>query len=118
MSDERTREDAPSASWGFPAFAKDFPRHPALDELVAAFERGDYAAVRRGAPKLTDAEGVDEDIKQAARLLRARIEPDPLSRKLFVIALGVLVLLSAWWVGHDGPEGADHRPAATAPSKP
>ena len=94
-----------STSWGFPRFAKDFPREPELDALVAAFARGDYATVREGAPKLA-ASTSDEAVKQAARTLRERIEPDPTSKALLLIAAALLVVLTAWWVAHDGPEGS------------
>ena len=102
------------ASWGFPRFAKDFPRHPELDALVAAFTRGDYAAVREGAPKLA-AESDDEDVKRAARTLRERIEPDPTSKTIFLITAALLVFLTAWWVTHDGPEGSAPPPAKVVP---
>ena len=105
-ADARTAGDAgdPSASWGNPRFAKEFPRHPELDALVAAFARGDYAAVREGAPKLAAATD-DDAVARAARTLRERIEPDPASRTLFLVAAALLVFLTAWWVAHDGPDG-------------
>ncbi len=93
-----------SASWGFPRFAKDFPRDPELDALVAAYARGDYATVREGAPKLASRTS-DDAIKRAAQTLRERIEPDPTSKALFFIAAALLVVLTAWWVTHDGPDG-------------
>lgn len=93
-----------STSWGFPSFAKDFPRHPELDTLVDAFARGDYATVRRDAPKLA-ASTSDPAIRDAATLLRTRLEPDPTSKILFALAAGLLVFLTIWWVMHDGPEG-------------
>lgn len=110
---------APSAddlrtSWGFPRFAKDFPRHPELDALVAAFTRGDYKTVRERAPKLAAATD-DEAVERAARLLRARIEPDPASKTLFLITAALLVFLTAWWIAHDGPEG-NAPPAKVAPA--
>lgn len=103
-------------SWGFPAFAKDFPRHPKLDELVAAYERGDYAAVRDGASKLAATEDEDAAVRDAARLLRARIEPDPSAKALFLITGAILFALTAWWVMHSGPEGGPHRHGVTAPA--
>jgi len=102
------------ASWGFPRFAKDFPHHPELDALVAAFTRGDYATVREGAPKLA-AETDDDEVKHAARILRERIEPDPTSKKLFLITAALLVFLTAWWIAHDGPEGNAAPPAKLVP---
>jgi hypothetical protein len=104
------------SSWGYPAFARDFPRTPELDALVASFARGDYRAVREGAPKLAAA-ATDERVKQAAELLRARIEPDPIARVLFAFAAALLVMLTAWWVLHQHPEqGRIVAPPSTAPS--
>lgn len=111
VTDEHERQ----TSWGFPAFAKDFPRHPKLDALVAAFERGDYATVRAGASKLA-AEDEDEAVRNAARLLSERIHPDPSAKALFWIAAAVLVVLTGFWVTHSGPEGGPHRPGVTAPA--
>ena len=96
-------------SWGRPAFAKAFPAHPALEELVDAFSRGDYRAIRERAPKLA-AEADDPDVRRAAELLRKRIEPDPAARVLFLFAAALLVFLTLWWVTHDGPEGNHTRP--------
>lgn len=106
--------DAPKDDWGFPRFAQDFPRHPDLDRLVEAFSRGDYATVRLGAPKLA-ASTDDDAVKKAAQTLRARIEPDPSSRLLFVFAALLLACLTGWWIAHDGPQG-DAAPTK-APSK-
>jgi hypothetical protein len=89
------------ASWGFPAFAKDFPRHPELDALVMAFTNGDYAFVRAHAPKLR-ANTDDEAVKCAAELLESRTKPDSAAKILVLLALVLLVFLTAWWVGHFG----------------
>jgi hypothetical protein len=112
----RAKKAAPKApaSWGFPGFAKDFPKHPELDALVAAFARGDYAAVREGAPRLA-ASTDDERVKQAATTLRQRIEPDPTSKMLFLFAAALLAFLTIWWVTHDGPEGAASAPVKVVP---
>jgi hypothetical protein len=104
------------ASWGYPSFARELPRHPELDALVAAFARGDYRTVRDGAAKLA-ASATDDRVKQAARTLRERIEPDPTSKLLFLLAAGLLAFLTYWWVTHDGPDGGDApalRPTATS----
>ena len=104
------RRDDMQTAWGFPAFARDFPSHPELDALVAAFSRGDYAKVREGAPKLVEST-TDEAVRKAAGILRERIEPDPASKLLFLFAAALLVFLSAWWVAHDGAdEGATASP--------
>ena len=105
-----------SASWGFPRFAKSFPRDPELDALVAAFARGDYAAVREGAPRLASRTS-DEEVKRAATLLRERIEPEPASKVLFLIAAALLVVLTAWWVTHDGPDGNAPAPKPATQSR-
>jgi hypothetical protein len=105
------------ASWGYPAFARRFPRDPELDALVTAFTRGDYHAVRERAPKLA-ASSADADVKRAAELLRQRIEPDPTSKILLLLAATLLAFLTVWWVTHDGPEGARPiTPAKPAPTQ-
>ena len=97
------------ASWGFPRFALDFPREPELDALVDAFARGDYATVRERAPTLAASPDAPPDVKRAAQLLRARIDPDKTGRTFFALAAALLVFLTVWWVTHDGPE--HHAPA-------
>jgi hypothetical protein len=82
-----------------PHFATDFPHAPALDALVDAFDRGDYARVRAEGPKLA-ASAQDENIRLAARTLVARTAPDPLAIWLLVIAGALLVALSAFWIVH------------------
>ncbi len=96
--------DKVRSSWGFPSFAKTFPRHPELDDLVGAFARGDYMAIRERAPRLATSSDASDEVKRAAEVLRARIEPDPTSRVLFLVAVALLVFLTTWWVMHDGPE--------------
>lgn len=106
-------------SWGYPAFARDFPRHPELDELVAAFARGDYATVRERAPKLA-ASAKDARLRRAAETLRARIEPDPTSKVLLAFAALLLAFLTLYWVKHSGPEGGlpqtSPKPAKSVPT--
>lgn len=101
MTEEDKKSKAPDRDWGFPAFAADFPAHPELDALVKAFAKGDYAAVRERAPKLA-AEADEESVKEAAKLLRARIEPDPTARVFFGLTAALLVFLSIYWMTHDG----------------
>ena len=84
---------------GIPAFARAFPSEPALDALVAAFEAGDYARVRREAPALarqTD----DEAVRAAARELRRRLDPDPLAVYLLGAAALLLLFLAGWYWAH------------------
>ncbi len=105
------------ATWGFPAFARDFPNDAELATLVEAFAAGDYATVREGAPALA-AKTSDADVKRAAELLRARIEPDPTSRLFFVLTAALLVFLMAWWATHDGKhrESSSSTPIAKPPA--
>lgn len=102
-------------AWGRPAFARDFPEDEELTRLVLAFTRGDYAAVREGAPRLAE-RSEDEAVKAAARTLRERIEPDPSAKLLFVFAFALLAFLSGWWVTHSGPEGNGTPPAKIPPT--
>jgi len=82
-----------------PTFARQFPRDPALDALVEAFERGDYARVRAEAPGLERASG-DDAVKAAARTLVERTQPDPLAVRLLVVTGALLVVLTVWWIVH------------------
>jgi len=76
-----------------PLFAEGFPRDPALDALVDAFARGDYARVRREAPKLL-----------------ATAESDPLAVVLLALTGVLLVVLTAWWWRFNGPGPTPPRP--------
>ena len=106
---------AEERSWGFPSFARDFPRDAELDALVAKYTDGDYLAVREGAPRLAAKEDVSEAVKKAALLLRERVEPDRTARTFFALAAALLAFLTLWWVTHDGPE---HRGTIPPPAPP
>lgn len=93
-----------AADWGYPAFARDFPPSPELDALVTAFSRGDYAKVRREAPAVAE-KTEDPAVRDAARTLVQRTEADPLAKALFALTGLLLLLLSVYWVLHDGPQG-------------
>ena len=75
-----------------PRFLLEFPSDPALDELVRAFEAGNYEAVREGAPKLAESTE-DPIVRAAARELRRRIDPDPLMKFLLFVALGLFAFV-------------------------
>jgi hypothetical protein len=79
-----------------PTFAKDFPKDAALDALVAAFDRGDFARVRREAPRLALASPSDE-VRAAAEELARRTRPDRLSIVFFALTAALLVFLSGYW---------------------
>jgi hypothetical protein len=87
-----------------PAFASAFPSTPALDALVDAFARGDYATVRAQAPALAQASD-DPAIKAAAQMLMDRTRPDPLSVALLAIAAILLVAIGAWAIAHGHSPG-------------
>ncbi len=99
---EKMPYDVAREDFGFPRFARDFPRDPELDRLVVAFTRGDYATVRTGAPKLA-AETKDEAVANAARTLGERIQADPTAKLLFAATAALLAFLTLWWIAHDGP---------------
>jgi len=99
-AEEAVKKKKPAAEQrDVPIFAAEFPRDGELDALVEAFARGDYAAVRAGAPKLA-ASAADEDVRAAARMLRERIEPDPMGKTLILIAAVLLAFLAWWYLGH------------------
>ncbi len=80
-------------------FARDFPRDPALDALVDAFEAGDYATVRDEAPRLAE-RADDPDVQKAALELRARLEPDPLAKSILIGSALLLAFLVVWFYTH------------------
>jgi hypothetical protein len=93
-----TADDAPPNDAG-PPFAARYPRAPELDPLLASFDMGDYATVRRDAARLardTD----DEAVRAAARDLAARLDPDPLAKVLVGAAAALLVALAAHYFAH------------------
>lgn len=109
VTDERR-----ASAWGAPAFARSFPRDPALDRLVDAFTRGDYHTVRSGAAEL--AVGASDDVvRSAAKTLLERTKPDPSARVFYAVTAALLVALSVYWITHDGPAGPQRsRPTSAA----
>jgi hypothetical protein len=90
-----TRAPLDSNGMERPKFLLDYPEDPALDRLIAAFESGNYAYVRREAEAVAKA-ATDHAVRDAALELRRRIEPDPLAKYLLAIAVLLLVYLVAW----------------------
>lgn len=78
-----------------PTFVLAFPSDPELDRLVRAFELGNYAHVREHGPTLI-AKSEDAAVREAARELVRRIEPDPLVKILLAISVSLLLLLALW----------------------
>jgi hypothetical protein len=85
-----------------PSFARDFPPDEALDSVVEAFARGDYARVREEAQKIASSERSDE-VRAAARTLVDRTKPDPLAVLLLVLTGVLLCALTAYWIVHGKP---------------
>lgn len=79
-------------------FLDTLPDDPALASLAEAFEAGNYARVRDEAPRLA-VESEREDVRAAARELLTRIEPDPLMKYLLVLALLLLLGVTAFAYG-------------------
>jgi hypothetical protein len=79
-----------------PSFARDFPKHAALESLVEAFARGNYARVRAEAPKLASS-AESEEVRRAAQMLLERTKADPLAVGILALAGALLVLLFAYW---------------------
>ncbi len=88
-----------------PSFAKDYPKDAALEALVAAFDRGDFARVRREAPRLALA-SPSEAVRAAAEELASRTRPDRLSIVFFGLTALLLVFLAGYWWWRAGGLGA------------
>jgi hypothetical protein len=105
MADDEIKEPrrAPLNDEGMerPRFLLDFPEDPELERLIAAFEAGNFARVRRDAGKLAEST-VDPAVKEAALELRRRIDPDPLAKFLLAISIVLLVALTIWAYARGG----------------
>lgn len=78
-----------------PAFLLGFPKDPELERLMRAFELGNYALVRKGAPELAERTS-DAKVRAAAEELGRRIEPDPLMKILLGLSIALLAVLTFW----------------------
>jgi hypothetical protein len=101
---ELTTRRAPIGPDGMerPKFLLDYPEDPALERLIAAFETGNYALIRRDAEAVAKA-AEDPAVSDAARELRRRIDPDPLAKYLLGVAMMLLVYLVIWAYRHGAP---------------
>ncbi len=79
-----------------PPFLQGRPVEPALEELVQAFLAGDFARVRKEAPALAE-NADDTQVRNLARELRRRIDPDPLMKYLLGISVSLLVFLVVYF---------------------
>jgi hypothetical protein len=82
-----------------PRFLLGFPPHPELARLAAAFEAGNYAVVRADAEALAE-RAESPAVRDAARELRRRIEPDPLAKYLLALTAALLLSLAYWAYHH------------------
>lgn len=82
-----------------PRFLLDFPKHPDLARLAAAFEAGNYALVRAEAEALAE-RAETPAVRDAALELRRRIEPDPLVKYMLALTAALLLLLAYWAYNH------------------
>ncbi len=95
-------------------FARSWPEDPELRRLVEAFSRGNYAYVRENAPRVTE-RAADPKVKAAARDLRRRIDPDPIAGVLLLVAIGLLVMLAAHYLGHRQESQPVQKPSRPVP---
>ncbi|HHH10509.1 MAG TPA: hypothetical protein ENK23_00320 [Sorangium sp.] len=69
----------------------------ALDRLVEAYRKGDYAYVREHAPALAAA-SQNERVRAAATDLRRRIEPAPVAALLWALGTALLLILFGYYL--------------------
>ncbi len=81
-----------------PAFLRGRPADPALDRLVEAFLRGNFHAVRLGAPRLVS-ESPDERVRRVAADLLRRTRPDPLALLLLGASATLFLVLVVYFYG-------------------
>lgn len=105
-SDEAPRQPYDERGLERPRFLLDFPHDPQLELLIRAFEAGNYAYVRQNAERVAT-EATSEAVRDAARELRRRIDPDPLAKYLLLISILLLVFLVLWaYLAQDPPSPA------------
>jgi len=78
-----------------PPFARDYPKDPEIEALLALFEAGDYGGMRARAKQL---KSEDQDVQLAVRDLVAHTEPDPAMRWIFLGILAVVLGVMAYWL--------------------
>lgn len=103
MADEAVEDDddlaVPPGPRGRLSFARNFPQSAELDELLAAFDGGNYARVRELAPPLVSRTG-EPEIARAAREVARRVEPDKTILLLLGISIALLAVLAIWFWSH------------------
>ncbi len=78
-----------------PLFLLQFPDDPELEALIALFEQGNFAQLRKDAPELARRTS-DDAVRRAALELRRRIDPDPLLMVLLGLSVTLFIFLVAW----------------------
>lgn len=76
-------------------FTRSFPDDSALKQLVVAFEQGRYDVTRKLAQDIIE-RSPDRRVRQSAKEVLRRLQPDPLAAKVFVLVGLLLVVLSVW----------------------
>ncbi len=79
-------------------FLAELPDDPRIQRLAEAFEAGNYARVRSDAPALL-ASDESEEVRQAARELLDRIQPDPLAKYLLAVSVLLFIAVVAFAYG-------------------
>jgi hypothetical protein len=82
-----------------PRFLLGFPQDPDLARLATAFEAGNYALVRAEAEALAE-RTENPAVRDAARELRRRIDPDPLAKYLLALTAALLLSLAYFAYHH------------------
>ena len=80
-------------------FLDSFPEHEGLSRAVSAFENGNYAQARTLCDELLDREE-DEDVRDAARELIRRMQPDRLIVAILWASFALLALIVLRVYGH------------------
>jgi len=78
-----------------PAFLLEYPHDPELEQLIEAFENGNFAMVRRNARELARRTH-DEAVRRAALELRRRIDPDPLVLVMLALSIALFAFITLW----------------------
>lgn len=81
-----------------PSFAKERFEHAELEELVTAFARGNFAFVREKGAALASRKDESDEIRQTARDIVDRTQPDPWAKFLFVVAALLLLVVASYWI--------------------
>ena len=110
-------ETTTSRSTRCPPFAGSYPQDPQLDTLLAAFDRGDYAAVREGSETLA-ATTTDPRVKAAALDLRRRIDPDLVSAALLLAGLALALFIGGHFLFSSDEHHDPPAPPTTATARP